>query len=698
MNRARVWVGALAMVSTASPTAADTLPAGPAAVATPAPREPAAVPAGEVIVVRGLRTPRASTDEPAAVTVLDRRDLERAPQVLTDELLRAIPSVGTFRRSSSLIADPTSQGLNLRGLGPSGVSRALVLRDGVPANDPFGGWVYWRAISPLGIERVEVTPSGASALFGDYALGGVVQLFSRPIEPQRLQVLLAGGSLGTGRAAVRATAKRGELGVAIDGEGFRSGGYAPIAQGARGAIDGRAESAHGAASVRVEHGRGDSITHATVRLFREDLEAGTRFTTADVRTLTYGVGWHYAPGSGAERADGRLVQVEVFGGTQRFYQSRARVGDERATAALASDQRTPSDNQGALATYTLPIGLVTLVAGADARRIEGTSTDELNPVMLGPDTVTVRAAGGEQRFAGVFTQAAANLGERVELAAALRLDGWQNRNGTRIRTLGNGTAVRDEFDDRTALQLNPRLGVLVHATPVLAVRASGYRAFRAPTLNELYRPFQVGTVLTAANELLAPETLWGAELGPQLRIQRMVVRATGFWNRLDDAVANVTLAEGTGRQRQNLGRTRVRGVELDAAWRISPAWSATLAHVFTDAVVTDAPAQLALEGKRLAQAPRHRATAGASFDDPDLLTAAAELRYLGRQYEDDLNTLPIGAVVLVDVRVSRRLVRGFTAFAAVQNLTDRRYLVGRAGVDTEGAPRTFEVGLAYDTE
>ena len=101
----------------------------------------------------------------------------------------------TFRRSSSAIADPTSQGLSLRGIGSSAVSRALVLRDGVPENDPFGGWMYWRGVSPLDLQRIEIAPGGAAAPFGNVALGGVVRLVSRPIEPRRLQALIAGGSL-----------------------------------------------------------------------------------------------------------------------------------------------------------------------------------------------------------------------------------------------------------------------------------------------------------------------------------------------------------------------------------------------------------------------------------------------------------------------------------------------------------------------
>ena len=222
----------------------------------------------------GLRLPRSLDDVPAAVTVIDREQLQRSPHTFADDLVRTVPDVGTFRRSSSAIADPTSQGLNLRGVGPSGVSRALVLRDGLPVNDPFGGWVYWRAMSPLGIDHVEIVPSGASALFGNFALGGVLQVISRPIEPRSIDALAAGGSLGTGRFAVRATDRFGKLGVALDGEALHSSGYAPIVAAQRGDIDGRAASTHGAGGVRLEYDLGGSTVHAAVRAFGESLDAG----------------------------------------------------------------------------------------------------------------------------------------------------------------------------------------------------------------------------------------------------------------------------------------------------------------------------------------------------------------------------------------------------------------------------------------
>jgi outer membrane receptor protein involved in Fe transport len=254
------------------------------------------------------------------------------------------------------------------------------------------------------------------------------------------------------------------------------------------------------------------------------------------------------------------------------------------------------------------------------------------------------------------------------------------------------------FHDASELQLDPRLGALVHVSDELAVRGSAYRAFRAPTLNELYRPFQVGNLLTLANDQLKPETLWGGELGTQINLPGVMFEATGFWNRLDNPISNVTLAKpinGAARQRENLGQTRILGLDLDFAWRPSDVWTVRIAHTFADGKVTKAPAQPGLVGNRLAQDPRNRTTATVTFHDPRIATVMADVRYLDRMFEDDQNTQPMGAVVLVDVRAERALMGGFAAFATVENLFDRQYLVGRAGVDTIGAPRTFELGLAY---
>ncbi len=313
----------------------------------------------------------------------------------------------------------------------------------------------------------------------------------------------------------------------------------------------------------------------------------------------------------------------------------------------------------------------------------------------GPASLVGRVAGGDQLFAGAFAQDAYSPRDDVELQAALRVDGWRNQAGFRELERGSGETEATAFTPRTELQWSPRLGVLYRPIEPIALRASAYRSFRAPTLNELYRPFQVGTVLTAANEGLRAETLLGAELGVEAWVGSVgKVRATGFWNALQNPITNVTLEaplpDGSRRQRQNLGQARSPGVELEADVRLAPGLALLVAYTFVDARVTEA-ADPELVGKQLAQDPQHRGHAAVSFTAPCGLTATVQLRVNGPQFEDDQNLLPMAGYALLDASVSVPIYRGLELFAAGENLTNRTYLVGRAGVDTT-ASRSSSAG------
>jgi len=243
----------------------------------------------------------------------------------------------------------------------------------------------------------------------------------------------------------------------------------------------------------------------------------------------------------------------------------------------------------------------------------------------------------------------------------------------------------------------------VHATPTTDLRASAYQGFRVPTINELYRVFRVRNDVTVANERLKPERLTGGEVGGQQRVGPFEARVTAFWNEVEELVANVTLTNRlpdcpvgtTCRQRQNLDRARIRGVETELELRLSRDWRIIGGYIFTETEVIEAKQQRGLEGKQLAQVPRHGASLTVRYDNPALFTAAATVRFVGRQFEDDLNTLPMGSYALVDLFVSRRLARWAEVFAAIENLLDTTYTTGRTseGVVSIGAPFLVHGGL-----
>src|SRR2546426_2573154 len=117
----------------------------------------------------------------SSLRVLSAEDLAAVGAARPDDVLRQVPGFTLFRRSGSRTANPTSQGVSLRGIGASGASRALVIDDGVPLNDPFGGWGYWGRPPRMEIDSVQLLRGGASHLYGRAAVAGGG-------HPQRKQV------------------------------------------------------------------------------------------------------------------------------------------------------------------------------------------------------------------------------------------------------------------------------------------------------------------------------------------------------------------------------------------------------------------------------------------------------------------------------------------------------------------------------
>jgi outer membrane receptor protein involved in Fe transport len=313
-------------------------------------------------------------------------------------------------------------------------------------------------------------------------------------------------------------------------------------------------------------------------------------------------------------------------------------------------------------------------------------------------------AGAEQFVGGVFVQDVWTPHPIVEVVGGLRGDLWLNYDASRRDTPPPaGVPARQTFDDIERVIPSPRLAALVRATPTTDVRASVYQGFRIPTINELYRVFRVRNDVTVANATLHPERLTGGEAGVTQRWGPLEARVTGFVNEVKDLVANVTLtrrlpdcpAGTTCRQRQNLDLARIQGFESELELRLGRDWRLLAAYLFTDARVVDAPNQPLLEGNRLAQVPEHSVSLGLQYRNPALLDVTANVRYVGEQYEDDLNTLTLGSYFTVDLFASRQVTRWLEVFAGVENLLDATYSTGRTseGVISIGAPRVVRGGL-----
>ena len=647
------------------------------------------------VVVTPSRIEERASDTPASVTVIPGEAARNAPQQTVDDLLRQVPSFSLFRRSSSLVTHPTAQGVSLRGIGPSGASRALVLQDGVPVNDPFGGWVQWARFPFLGLERIEVMRGGGSALWGNGALGGVIHIVPRRPTERSFAFDASFGSFDTTKFNAYASEVVGPVRFSVEGMKFDTDGYKIVKASRRGLIDEEADLHAGVGTARVELVLSPDLTlFATGGYFGEHRNNGTPLQENDTEL------GHFFTGGTLRTADGSVWRLTLWTQAEGFHSTFSAQADNRNSETLALTQRSPSTTAGGTLQWDRTFGAHAVLAGIDTHWVVG-ETDE-NVFVVGRFTRN-RVAGGEQLFAGVFVQDAWTVTPWLEITGALRGDWWRAYNGFRIEEPPAAGVPGDQrFRDVDYFIVSPKLAALVRATPATDVFASVYQGFRVPTLNELYRPFRVRNDVTVANETLKPERLTGGEAGVAQRWGMVDVRVTGFWNEVQDQILNVTLSTNlpdcpagtTCRQRRNVDLTRIRGVETEVEVRPYPRWRLTAGHVYLDARVANASIA-ALEGNRLAQVPDNVVTFGVHWEDPAWFDVSLLVRRVGRQFEDDLNTLPMGAFTTLDARIGRQLGRHALVYFAVENLLDERYAVARTseGVVSIGAPRMLHGGV-----
>ena len=656
-------------------------------------------PAPPAIVITGTALPEAKADSAYAVERITRRQIEQAPSHALDQVLKDVPGLQLFRRSDSRSGHPTSQGVTLRALGGNASSRALLVLDGVPQTDPFGGWVNWPAYDPADLAQIRVVRGGGSVANGPGALAGTIEMLSNAVSGVSGEV--DAGSRGSLEARARIGIDAGGGVLSISGRGERSDGFVPITEATRGPADERAPYRDWSGRSRWV-GPIDSTTELQVSVdgFHDWRTRGTDFTVnrtngADTSLRLVGRGqWQWS--------------ALAYWQWRNLMSSFANVSPGRLTATRVSLQDSvPSYGMGGSFELRPPMPEhVELRFGADGRRTTGESRELYNYVA--GDPTRRRFAGGETWTSGLFGEATAELG-KLTLTGGARLDYWQVADGHLFeRVIATQQVLRDDkYPRRDGWLPTARGGAVIALGKGFSLRSAAYLGWRMPTLNELFRPFRAGLDATAANPGLLPEKLAGAEAGVEYTRGRVRFGLTGFVNRLRDAIANVTLGQGPGsfpgvgfvaaggtyRERENVDAVRVHGVEASASWTDGP-WLAQAGLSWTHARVEANGAASFLDGLRPAQTPNFAATLSFGYDQGGK-GAQIVVRHVGAQFEDDLNTRTLKPATTFDAFASWPLARRLQLVARGENLFDKTVMSGINGDGSveRATPRTLWIGL-----
>jgi len=656
-------------------------------------------PTPPVIIVTGTALPEARAEQIYAIERIGARQLDQAPSHELDQLLKDIPGVQLFRRSDARSGHPTSQGVTLRALGGNASSRALLMLDGVPQTDPFGGWVNWPAYDSASLTAIRIVRGGGSVANGPGALAGTIDMTSRSDEGETGEI--TAGS----RSSVEA---RGRLGMSLgggllslSGRAARSDGFIPITAETRGPADERAPYRQWSSRARWVAPVGvSSEVQANLSGFHDWRTRGTEFSSdrtngadASMRLISRGR-WRWSALAYWQWRNLRSSTASLS------------AGRTTATRVLLQDS-VPSHAIGGSVELRPPMpATIELRIGADARRNSG-ETRELANFVAGQPTRR-RHAGGETVTNGLFAEASATL-ESVVLSGGARLDHWRVGDGHLLeQSITTGASLRDERNpSRNGWLPTARGGVLAPLASGISFRSAAYLGWRLPTLNELFRPFRAGLDATAANAELKPERLAGAEAGLEYLRGSLRLSVTGFVNRLSHAIANVTIGTGPGtfpqvgfvaaggvfRQRQNVDAVKVRGIETASEWGHGP-WALRAGLSLTRARMEASGPAVQLEGLRPAQTPKIAATLSGSWEK-DGKGAELVLRRVGAQYEDDLNTRSLKGATTLDAFGSWPLGRDLQIVARAENLTNALVMSGISGDGAveRATPRTFWIGL-----
>jgi outer membrane receptor protein involved in Fe transport len=637
------------------------------------------------VVVTPARTPSKRADTAAAATVLTKQWLEQTPFAdghQLDDVLRYVPGVQPSNLSSRY-NHPTAQAVTLNGLG---VRRTLVLLDGMPLNDGFGGWINWGLV-PNHIERVEVVPGGTSNLYGTWAMGGVINIITQePGTGPGFSLDSQAGNLSSYQQAIAVRYGSDRLRLQLGYRWFHTNGFIPVPAYQTGPVDKDNDSRHQLVTGGITYfPNAASKLTLSGTFFREDRNFGTPISQA--RRIIGNASLAYT----GEQGWSDRWEAKVFSQWQTFRNATSQIIPS-ATVRLSEvpdrTQAIPSTDIGGSVQWMHRFtDHNRVVLGSDVRTIIGKSIDDVFVVPAGLTRVK-----GHQLGWGLFGEWIVSPTDRLTITPSLRSDWWKNFDAQ--SEAPNGAIT--QFRDNVVHVLNPKLAALYQLTDRLRAGASAYQAFRAPTLNELYRGFNFGGLGFLPNSQLNPERLTGGDAkleGELLADKQLRWRLSGHWDEVKDQILFVTQSPFAV-QRQNVGRTRSIGGEIDLSYRPSPLLSLNVGYAYADAVITSFPGNPTREGKRVPFVSRSQVIAGVTLGRPEVLEVTLMGRYLSRQYADDNNLQPIADFVVLDATVQRAITKHVRLFLNGENLTDRQYIATQTGsVKTLGAPLLVMGGI-----
>ncbi|MBU3619664.1 TonB-dependent receptor [Polynucleobacter sp. JS-Fieb-80-E5] len=657
-------------------------------------------------------------------TILTKEVLESSPDQTIDQVLKNVP--GVFLNDVPYYQkDPTGQSINVRGLG---YGRTLVLIDGLPANDAFYGTVQWNLVPMSSIESVEFVRGGVSSLWGNYGMGGVININTKTPKNSGQDVSASYGSFATGNVAASKdliVSDAMQMRFSADyfsSEGFQN--YATISPGSPSNIkNGMGTDAVKNSNVRLQsYFKPTQDTNGFLRLgYGTMADLSNNYAIAPNLIQTADV----AAGSTTNLDVDKKAQVNVYYQATNFYKQTA---NNLSTAPykpyINANYTDPYSTVGASAQYTHDLkaaGIDQYILGIDARNIS--ASNQTNNLAATGAVSSVNYAQGQQNFYGLLGQLKSNATAiPLETTLSARVDSWNSQTPTYYNANAGSSATYQAVPNKGKTQLSPSLGLLYKATERLDFRGAAYQAFHAPSMNNTLRSYGNSVSgYSLANPNLTPETMTGYELGTDYRWKSGFAQLTAFNNYITNAItsykitsANAAFANGlcsasgiTGCVSNvgGSGYTNVsyytnqqnllsRGIELQYHHDVNAQWAVDGGYTYTKTVLTWSATSDPIN-TQVGGVPQNMANAGVTYYPVPRASLTTTVRYVGNSWMST-GSLPVPAYALVGLKANYELTPQASVFASVVNLFNRQYvtfnIASQASAYQAGMPQAITVG------
>ena len=540
------------------------------------------------IVVTATKLEERVEDLPVRASVVEEGDIREMRASFADEALKYIPAAYLKRSKFTAI----TSNVTLRGF--PGEQRTLVLLDGGPLNDAYGGSLEWSAIPLKIVQKIDVVKGPFSGLYGGYAMGGVINFITRTPEKKQALLETSYGSHNTFCQYISYSDKIGNFSFSLYWakkwrEGRRTALIVKKAKQGQGEVE-----VTGFVETKDKYGKPCYIIGDAGKNYWDQIQCGAKFFVSPSEgselSLFISHNWrrygYRGPRSylrdesgepvieGKVDLGGKYISIKPYNFLKswgvginnwcslRYSTSldegaeltgRLGMNENRGWWAQAGSGATGQGGPGKLdrtepnrtvegeIKLNVPLRRATLTAGMNWRWDRAVSSRwELSDWLDEGSRKTqdpIYRIGGRTQTAAFYAQVGFKPTERLSLFAGGRFDWWRNY---RASLLDRGNLTK--YPDRSTSRFSPKVGVVYKPGVVLGpwnlkgIRASWGTAFRPPAVYELYKTWSFWGRVYEANPDLSPEISTSWEVGSDQTLLGAKVSVTYYQSVLENLI------------------------------------------------------------------------------------------------------------------------------------------------------------------